>query len=211
MIYQIYYNPEQKEHLLSECVHYYNIDKHPSLESYVIKSLKLLGDPCGVLSWKIKTKLKLKYNSATEFKNALEDNDVISFFSIFQQRSMVKFMSQNLKFDFGKALEVLLKGTGYEKHIYQDTKFVVYQNAFVCRKAVFVEYQSFLNEVYNNIYPVYKDLLQPSGYHGDKSFIEAVNKREGTNLTSYPVMPFCFELLFSIFLNGHNFKCKHVR
>lgn len=210
MIYQIYYNEETKKNCMKGAKLIYNGHLHPSFENKVIadNALDINDEYFGILSHNFKKKHYLKKYTVDNILKEAEKVDVLSFFKHIKNKNQVNYLSVNQRFDFKKVLEVLLKGTGYE--IPEKTPFTVYQNAFLCKKEIYHKYvREVLQPALKNSRLVWDELMSVSKYKGSDDAKIKLMKQYDVFLPTYPIFPFAFELLFSIFLANNNYDCKH--
>ena len=210
MIYQITYNEAGEKRCMKGAKVIKNQTLHPSFENAIIAiTAPTINDKhFGIFSHKFKLKHPAKKYTVDNIMEEAEKVDVLSFFGKHKQKNQVNFLSQNMKFDFNPILEKLLKGTGYL--IPDETKFVVYGNTFVAKKDIYHDYvKTMLQPALINSRMVMDDLWRESNYKGSNLAIGELNTKYKKRLTKYPLWPFIFECLFSIYLSNNDYDCKH--
>ena len=211
MIHQIYFDDESKKNLMKDAKPIFSGSLHPSFENFIIAAIgpTINDDRFGILSHRFKQKHPAKRYNVESIMEKAAEHDVVSFFPKFKQRDMVAFMSNNMKVDFRSIMKRLLRGTGYE--IPEQTKFIVYQNAFVAKREIYHDYiEKVLKPAMNNARLIQDDLFKETRYKGNPDALLTLNQRWNKKLKTYPVWPFAFELLFSIYLSNHDYDCKQI-
>lgn len=210
MIYQICYNQEQEKNCIKGAKVIYNKTLHPSFENMVIAQIAptIKDDYFGIFSHKFKLKHPSKKYTLDAIMKEAEKVDVLSFFGNHKQKDMVGFMGQNMRANFYELIEVLLKGTGYK--IPKKTKFIIYGNTFVAKNDIYQDYvKTLLRPALLNAKKIEDKLMSPSNYKGTDEAIGHFNTKFRVKLTRYPIYPFVFECLFSIYLSNKDYDCKH--
>lgn len=224
--YQIYYNDEQLSELYPIAVPYKNNKLTPHFENSVISDLvpTLKADYISVCSWRLKKKrgdgwtqvILNSEPSITKEKIFQNDFDV----AVLTPRShRHKPLAMALQWH-GEAWDSAFKvfksflSSHLNIKLHDELTHSIYENHFIAKREIYHDYVKFyLRPAINFIEsePVFR---LPSGYIKRKKAQSEIDHitpiLKGWGLSDYPIGVFILERLFSIFIEGRNYKVVNV-
>lgn len=210
---QIYYNEETRKRCFESplVVPHFNEKCSEFFENDVIVNETPQAGYFGVLSWAFIDKVRPLPNRSTITPEYIKDKlkaDVLSFFSKNKNRNVFELCNRyhpgsDIVFDR------ICKRVGYDSELLKEnTRFTVYQNAFIAKADIFNQYKDELLKPAMKLMkadPEVRNIVwRDSGYYKKSEMSDKLKRELG--VPYYPYHTFICERLLSLFLQKH----KHI-
>lgn len=219
VVYQIYFQDQQKKLLEPEFIPYKNEDCTIFFENSVIKDLVDQGhhkrsEYFGVVSYNLRYKLGLRSRNVEEvvrnrnakdfdFSNLQMQGDVMAISNIIGHDTVTN--AQRYHPNFIKLFERVTDAIGIK---WRPTIFEVpiYWNFFIAREEIYEEYVKYLTRAMEVMYDM-KELYENANYHKPLP----KDLQEKFMLPHYPYHTFICERLPNWFFHINKIKCHHLK
>lgn len=215
--YQIYYKDEQKKQLYDFSIAHKNEGLTHWFENEVIKNLvpQSQADYIGVASWRLKQKREmglcpfiLKDTSLTKDKILSQEADIMNL-RPFKQGHQALMMAKNWH---GPAWEIGLNSLKKIIKVPSEITTPIYENHFITRREIYHDYVKCLSETIDYMADKMDVFGADSGYltklHREPERVREYQQKTGRK--DWPIGVFLLERLFSIWIEGKNFKIINV-
>lgn len=207
-LYQIYYDESQLPKLYPFAIPYYNKGLTIFFESSVIKDIVLSteADKIGVVSWKLKDKMRWYIGRPRELTQEILESDyeVMSFTKNTKDHHMLA-AADRWHPGFLTTFDKILAKIGVSRP--GEVKIPIYQNHHCSKTEIYKDYiQKYLSpamDCMTNDPEINALAIQDSKY-SDLTHQSADHLFDKIGMRIYPIAPFLLERLFSIYV--HNFK-----
>lgn len=218
LFFQIYFKPEQAKELYDFAIPYFNPGLNEYFENQVIADLvpRVDADLISVCSWRLRQKRGESFSRMLVTGELTKEKILSTEFDIavltprrLNSQPLMKAHNWHGR-AWDNALQEIkpfLKSLGV-KIPEEDLAISVYENHFIAKKEIYHQY------VIDILKPCMEFCKDKEVFYVDADYVskkrrnmqEVIEYREKSGRQDWPIMPFLLERLFSLWINGKNFK-----
>lgn len=210
-LFQIFYKPEQRQHLYPFAVPYFNESLTIFFENDPIRKIvsEFQGEKIAVCSWKLNKKVRLIHPVTEEALN--KDYQVLSLTRNSSRHQMLA-MANAWHPGFIKTIDLLWQKVGLKRP--PEAKNPIYQNHFSAKTEIYKDYvDNFLAPAMEQTLlddELHAVMTQPSGYAKLSRQADRKSVEKSLNMTDYPLAPFILERCPSLYFQMKGYRINYI-